>query len=64
MSATVEDLLGRRVETAEVVAALARALRLALGGTWNEGDYRPTETRRANLLEEERYARDTWTWRR
>jgi len=62
--ATVEELLGRGVGTAEVVAALAGALRLALGGTWNEGDYRPTETRRADLLEEERYARDTWTWRR
>jgi len=62
--ATVEELLGRRAGSAEVVAALARAMRLALGGTWNEGDYRPTETRRADLLEEERYARDTWTWRR
>jgi len=62
--ATVEELLGRRADNAEVVAALAGAMRLALGGTWNEGDYRATETRRADLLEEERYACDTWTWRR
>jgi lipoate-protein ligase A len=62
--ATVEDLLGRSVGRNEVVAALARAMRLALGGTWNEGDYRPTETSRADRLEEDRYARDTWTWRR
>lgn len=56
--------LGRRVHPPEVHDALAEGLRLAVGGRWDEGDYSPPEIRRADELEDERYARDGWTWRR
>jgi lipoate-protein ligase A len=62
--ASVEGELGRPVEPAELRDALAGGLRLALGGRWAEGDYLPPEIRRADELEDERYARDSWTWRR
>lgn len=62
--ASVEDVLGRGVEAGEVARAIAESLRLALGGTWTEGDYRPDEVGRADELEAVRYARDSWTWRR
>lgn len=63
-AASVEDELGRAVDPTEVREALSEGLRLALGGAWAEGDYRPPEIRRADELEDERYARDGWTWRR
>jgi len=62
--ASVTAELGRRVDEREVRDTLAEGLRLALGGRWDEGDYRPPELRRADELEDERYARDGWTWRR
>lgn len=62
--ASVEEVLGREVEAATIGAAIAGSIRLALGGTWNEGDYRSEELRRADALESERYACDPWTWRR
>ncbi|MGD8322541.1 MAG: hypothetical protein PVJ02_18965, partial [Gemmatimonadota bacterium] len=62
--ASVEDLLGRTVTFEEVAACLAEGLRLALGGTWAEGAYLPEEIARADGLEGDRYARDSWTWRR
>ncbi len=63
-SASVEEELGRSVDPVELCEALAEGLRLALGGRWDEGDYHPPEIRRADELEDERYARDDWTWRR
>jgi lipoate-protein ligase A len=62
--ASIEKELGRSVGFVEVREALAEGLRLALGGRWAEGDYHPPEIRRADELEGERYARDSWTWRR
>lgn len=56
--------LGVRAEVAEVEAALAEGLRLALGGSWTEGEYRPAETDEADRLEWVRYASRAWTWRR
>ena len=62
--ATVEEVLGRPVPALEVERAVAESLRLALGGTWNEGDYLPAELEWAATLERDRYACDPWTWRR
>ncbi|HZD05982.1 MAG TPA: biotin/lipoate A/B protein ligase family protein [Longimicrobiales bacterium] len=62
--ATLEGASGGALDATDVVEALARGLCLALGGRWAEGDYLPTEIRRADDLEQDRYARDTWTWRR
>lgn len=62
--AGVEDVLGRALDPAAVADALGSGLRLALGGGWDEGDYLPSEIGRADTLEQERYARDSWTWRR
>jgi lipoate-protein ligase A len=62
--ATVEEAVGGAVDPHHVAEALARGLRLALGGEWDEGFYLPGELEAARRLEGERYARETWTWRR
>lgn len=62
--ATVEQALGRAVGEGDVRAALGEGLRLALGGSWDEGGYRSTETAAAHRLETDRYATEEWTWRR
>jgi lipoate-protein ligase A len=61
--ATVEEVLGA-TSTSRVVDSLAQGLRLALGGTWTEGSYRSADLAAARYLEDERYRRDAWTWRR
>ncbi|MDH5757999.1 MAG: lipoate--protein ligase family protein [Gemmatimonadota bacterium] len=61
--ASLAALLGR-LDVGEVREALVAGLNLALGGAWYEGGYSPHELDTAEILEEERYALDTWTWRR
>jgi lipoate-protein ligase A len=61
--ATLESVAGPR-PWREVAEALAGGLRLALGGTWREGEISPEEEAGAQRLETERYATDAWTWRR
>ncbi len=62
--ATVEESLGGAVDDGTVTAALAEGLRLALGGSWAEGEYRSWEIEAADRLEMDRYATEGWTWRR
>ena len=62
--ATVEEALGQAVDDGAVTAAMAEGLRLALGGSWAEGDYRSWEIEVADRLEMDRYATEDWTWRR
>jgi len=47
-----------------VTDAVAMSLRDGVGGRWTEGAYRPSEIEAAEQLQAERYARDSWTWRR
>ncbi|MCG6957899.1 MAG: lipoate--protein ligase family protein [Gemmatimonadetes bacterium] len=61
--ATVEEVLGA-TSTSFVVDSLAEGLRTALGGTWTEGPYRSEHLAAARYLEDERYRREAWTWRR
>jgi lipoate-protein ligase A len=61
--ATLESVAGPR-PWREVAEALAAGLRLALGGTWREGEVSAQEEAGAQRLEAERYATDAWTWRR
>jgi lipoate-protein ligase A len=51
------------LDLAEVRAALVEGLRRTLGGHWYKDGYRSAETIEAERLEEQRYARDEWTWR-
>jgi len=61
--ATVEGVLGGSVDDALVTGAISQGLRLALGGSWDEGGYHSREMETANRLEAERYAAEEWTWR-
>jgi lipoate-protein ligase A len=61
--ATLERL-GVRAGHDAVAAALAAGVRLALGGSWDEGVYRTPELDEADRLEWVRYASREWTWRR
>jgi len=61
--ATLYGML-RRVDRAAIVAGLAEAMRLALGGSWSERGYRSRELKVADELLVERYASSEWTWRR
>jgi lipoate-protein ligase A len=61
--ATLEGLVGS-VRTEDVVAAVTEHMQAAFGGRWDEGGYTPAELQEADRLEAERYAQDTWTWRR
>ena len=60
---TLRELLGH-VSIDEVAEAVAMSLRLGLGGTWTLGKYTPDELEAADRLERDRYAKESWTWRR
>lgn len=60
---TLVELLGE-VSRSEVTAAVAEALPARFGGQWEDGEYRVEELDAAERLVSERYALDTWTWRR
>jgi lipoyl(octanoyl) transferase len=61
--ATVRALLGD-VSIDDLADVVAMSLRETFGGTWEEGGWRASEIRAADRLETERYALDSWTWRR
>ena len=60
--ATLRALVGE-VSTWDVAEAITGGLQVALGGEWNEGEYRSGEVEEAEWLEKERYGNDEWTWR-
>ncbi|MDA0312149.1 MAG: biotin/lipoate A/B protein ligase family protein [Gemmatimonadetes bacterium] len=60
--ATLFSLIGE-VDGEDVADALTEGLQLALGGTWDEGEYRSGELAEADWLEGERYNNQDWTWR-
>lgn len=60
---TLGEVLGA-VSPDAVAEATARALRRDFGGVWSDGRYDVRELETAERLEAERYAQDTWTWRR
>jgi lipoate-protein ligase A len=60
---TLRELAGH-VGIDELADGVARSLRDGLGGGWRSEGYRPSEVETAEQLEAERYARDSWTWRR
>jgi len=61
--ATLRQVVGD-VGIDAVTEAVAMSLRDGVGGRWAEGAYRPSEIEAAEQLQAERYARDSWTWRR
>jgi lipoate-protein ligase A len=61
--ATVAETLGQ-ASWGSVAEAVAKGLRVALGGTWRQGGYEPAEEDAAGRLATERYATEAWTWRR
>lgn len=61
--ATLRALVGQ-VRISDVAEAITGGLQVALGGDWDEGEYRPGELDEAERLEKERYGNDEWTWRR
>lgn len=65
--ASLRELVGD-VSIDELTDVVAMSLRETFGGTWMAGGapagYRPRELEAAERLESERYARDSWTWRR
>jgi len=61
--ATLRSLVGE-VSTWDLAEAITGGLQDALGGEWNEGEYRSEELEEAEWLERERYGDDEWTWRR
>jgi lipoate-protein ligase A len=60
---TLRELVGD-VSIDEVAGAVAESLRVGLGGEWMTGHASPPELALADELEAERYASDSWTWRR
>ncbi len=60
--ATLRALVGE-VSTWDLAEAITNGLQVALGGEWNEGEYRSGELEEAEWLEKERYGKDEWTWR-
>ena len=65
LNATIEAArAGDAVSDAAVTGALSEGLRLALGGSWDQGAYRSWEIEAADRLERDRYATEEWTWRR
>jgi lipoate-protein ligase A len=61
--ATLSELVGD-VSIDELAELVAMSLRETFGGSWAPGEYQPREIETAARLEAERYARDSWTWRR
>ncbi len=61
--ATLQELIGA-VRVDDVAAAVTEKLQMAFGGSWSASEYRAAEIAEADRLEVERYARDSWTWRR
>lgn len=62
-AATVEEVLGRRVEWSEAAAALGEGFRSALGIGLQRVDPSPDELNRAKELARERYGAVSWTAR-
>lgn len=61
--ATLEELIGAaRVD--DVADAVTDNLQMVFGGSWSASGYSSAEIDEADRLEAERYARDSWTWRR
>jgi lipoate-protein ligase A len=60
---TLAELVGD-VSIDEVAGVVAESLRAALGGAWTDGGIGPSERASADRLEADRYAHDSWTWRR
>lgn len=48
----------------DLAGAIAKSLRKDFGGTWVDGSYGTEEIVAADRLEANRYALDSWTWRR
>jgi lipoate-protein ligase A len=61
--ATLRELVGD-VGIDALTDLVAKSLRLEFGGAWTSKGYRPCEIEAAERLEADRYARDSWTWRR
>jgi hypothetical protein len=61
--ATLDEVTGA-VAWSEVARELAEGMRVALGGGWKQGGYESRELSAARRLEADRYATDSWTWRR
>jgi lipoate-protein ligase A len=61
--ATLDESTGG-VAWADVATELAAGLRVALGGCWKQGGYESREICAAEQLVADRYATDSWTWRR
>jgi lipoyl(octanoyl) transferase len=62
-SITLAELIGEK-DLKEVADGVAEVLRGCFGGSWTSGEYDPSEVETADRLENDRYARDSWTWRR
>jgi lipoate-protein ligase A len=60
---TLRELVGA-VSVDEVAQVVAERLGAGLGGDWTDGEVAPCERALADDLERERYAHDSWTWRR
>lgn len=48
----------------QVAAAVLGSFKLAFDGGWDEAGYRSRELEEASRLRDEKYALDSWTWRR
>ncbi len=56
--------MGPGVRMDDVREAVELSFRAGFGGSWTRAGYDASEIEAADRLEKERYARDTWTWRR
>lgn len=63
-AATVESVLGRPVAWDEAVTAMIVGFSTALDLTLTQGELTPEEQEWIAELRDEKYANDTWTWRR
>jgi len=61
--ATLRELAGD-VSIDALAAVVAKRLRQTFGGAWIGEGYRPSELAAADRLERDRYALESWTWRR
>ncbi len=61
--ATLEETI-ERVTVDTVSEAVAESMKAVFGGSWSEGGYDGAEIDEADRLEAERYAQESWTWRR